>query len=567
MEIFLEISFILALAAFLGALVFVFKQPPLIGYLIAGLLVGSLGEGLIHSPQTLELFSKLGITLLLFIVGIHLTPQAIKDVGKESIILGVGQMVLSVLLGVAVSRLLGYSLGVGFFLGILLSFSSTIVVLKLLSDKSDEYSLYGRISIGLLLVQDVFAVLSLFLLPVFWSTTANLSFLFQFLSLVLRGTVLIFVLWLVGRYLLPPLFSFVAYSQELLFLWAITWGMASASLFFVFGFSLEAGALWAGVLVSTTEFAQEIAARSRPLRDFFLVLFFILLGFGIRFREVIVLLPQALPLLLLVMILKPLIVAFLLNILGFEKRVAFLSGITMSQISEFSLILAKAGVDYRYISNQEASLITLVALISITSSTYLILHLEKLYSMFSPFLSRILPLNNRREKAAGGDYEAVLFGYHRVGHQFVEAFKKRGLRFLVVDFNPQAIARLQKARIPHQYGDAQDVQFLEELRLEKVKLLISTVPDFETNRLLIRTLRRVNKKAVAIVIAHQAADAACFYKEGASFVVMPHYMGADYASSLIKKLGTDLRGFENLGRRHLSHLKKHYLKELQKERS
>jgi Kef-type K+ transport system membrane component KefB len=559
MGVFLEISLILVLAVVLAAGVLALKQPPLIGYIITGLLVGSGIINLVHSPQTIELFSKLGITVLLFIVGLHLTPGAIKEIGRKAVLLGIGQMFFSTSSVMLVFWVLGYSLFVSFFLGLLLSFSSTIVVLKLLSDKNDEHSLYGRLSVGLLLVQDIFAVLALFLIPALFSNGTATELFLRMAFLFLRGVTLLFLLWLVGKYILPPLFSFVAYSQELLFLLAIAWGVGLASIFYIYGFSLEAGALVAGVLLSTTEFAPEIAARSRSLRDFFLVLFFVLLGSMVDLGAIVGLLPLALLLLFLVIIVKPLIIVFLLNLLGFKRRVAFLVGIGMSQISEFSLILAKAGADYHYLSRSEFSLVTLIGAISITVSTYLILYAERLYPLFSPVLSLILPRSNRKPKTEEAEVEAILFGYHRVGHQFVDSFKRKGWKFLVVDFDPQAIARLQKRDIPHCYGDAQDVEFLAELGLRKVKFILSTIPDFETNKLLIKTVRRINKKAVVIVISHNADQAAQLYQEGASYVIMPHYVGADYASIMIRRFGTDLLEFKRARQRHLRQLRKHYL--------
>lgn len=556
MEVFIEISLILALAAAVSIIMRVLRQPLIVGYIISGIIVGPYFLDLISTPQSIELFSKIGITMLLFIVGLSLNPRVIKEVGKASVITGVAQVLFTAFIGFGIAMLLGISKIAALYIAIALTFSSTIIILKLLSDKGDLNKLYGKIAIGFLLVQDIIATVILIFVGTVSESQTGVVFLIA--TTLLKGLGLILGLLLLSGWLFPKILKFISKSQELLFLFSIAWGLGLATLFYLLDFSIEIGALIAGVSLAATPFAHEIGARLKPLRDFFIVLFFILLGSQMAVENIQSLILPAIILSLFVLIGNPIIVVVIMNLLGYNKRTGFLAGLTVAQISEFSLILATLGFRIGHLDTRMLSLITLVGLITIASSTYLILYSDKIY----PFISKMLTLlelnKNTRKKDSYGEfnYNTILFGFNRVGKDFIEAFKKMKRSYVVIDFDPSSIERLKKEKIPHIYGDVEDVEFLDELRLSKITLSVSTLPDFKTNLLLVKKIRLVNPKAIIIVISQNVDETLELYDNGASYVIMPHYLGALYATHMMERLDLVPEEFLKAKEKHLDILHK-----------
>ena len=555
MEIFVELSTIIFFAMLVSILMKILKQPLIIGYIFTGVLVGPYGLNLIQSGEIIELFSKIGITILLFIVGLNLSPKVIKEVGRVSLFTGIGQVLFTSLIGFGIALLLGIDRIAALYVAIALTFSSTIIILKLLSDKGDLNKLYGKIAIGFLLVQDIIATLILLIASSF-SGGGSESLLITAGMTILRGGLLIISMIAVSQYVLPKISKFVASSQEMLFIFSLSWGLGIASLFSVFGFSVEIGALVAGVSLSMTPYAIEASTRLRPLRDFFILLFFILLGSQMVLANIGLIIVPAMILSAFVLVGNPIIVVILMNILGYSRRTSYHAGLTVAQISEFSLILATLGFELGHLSGEVLSLITLVGLITISGSTYLILYAEDLYPYVEKILSRLEIKNNSKDTNQSKSYNSILFGYQRVGQDFVKAFDRLDLQYLVVDFNPDSIKLLQDAEIPHKYGDAKDPEFLNELDLKGLRYLISTIPEFETNLMILRKVREINKRAILIAVSNNSDEALGLYAEGASYVIMPHYLGAQYAVRLIGRAGMDKREYDSHRERHLLHLEK-----------
>ncbi len=553
MEIFVEVGLLLVLATFSAILMRILRQPLIVGYILAGIAAGPYFLNILHSTEHIELFSKLGITILLFIVGLSLSPKIIKEVGKVSLVGGLGQIIFTTLIGFSIAIFLGIERIAAMYLAIALTFSSTIIVLKLLSDRGDLNKLYGKIAVGFLIVQDIVA--TLILLFVSSLTGATSQNFFDLTGLLLLKGFLVFIsLYIVSVYVIPKLSKFLAGSQEILFLFSISWGVALAGLFYTLNLSMEIGALIAGVTLSLTPFSYEIGARLKPLRDFFIVLFFVLLGSQLVLENASTILIPSIILSLFVLIGNPFIVIVLMNLMGHKSKTGFMTGLTVAQISEFSLILAALGFRVGHISQEVLSIITIVGLITIAGSTYFILYADHLYKKVE-WLLRLLELEKNPGKGSKNEkYNFLLFGYDRVGADYISAFKKLGNSFLVVDFNPESIERLKNKNIPYVFGDAEDTEFLTDLNLDSIKLSVSTLPDLKTNIILTKTIRRVNKKAVIIALSQTTTDAEELYEAGASYVVMPHYIGAQHTINMILKHETDLKQFEEEKEKHLSYI-------------
>ena len=554
MEIFVELSAIIVIAMLVSLLMRVLKQPLIVGYIFTGVLVGPYFMNLIQNGDVIELFSKIGITILLFIVGLNLSPNVIREVGKVSLLTGIGQVLFTSIIGFFIASALGIDRIAAIYVAIALTFSSTIIILKLLSDKGDLNKLYGKIAIGFLLVQDIVATLILLFASSFAGGEGSLLSI-AFMTII-KGSALVFGMILISQYILPRISKFIAASQELLFLFSLSWGLGIATLFSMLGFSVEIGALVAGVSLSMTPYAIEVASRMRPLRDFFILLFFILLGSQMVLDNVAALIIPAVVLSVFVLVGNPIIVVILMNVLGYSKRTSYQAGLTVAQISEFSLILAALGFEFGHLSKEVLSLITFVGLITIAGSTYLILYSDEIYPWVEKILTMLEIKKNGSDRNRNNNYNSILFGYQRVGQEFIEAFRRLDLNFIVVDFNPESIKNLEEEAIPFKYGDAKDPEFLSELDLKGLRYMVSTIPEFDTNLMLIRKIRAVNKRIITILISNNREEALALYAEGASYVIMPHYLGAQYAVRLIGRAGMDRREYDMHREKHLAHLEK-----------
>ena len=552
--IFLHLAIILLTAFIVSYIIKSLRQPVIIGYIITGMIISPFILNFGASEEIINIFSHLGIAFLLFVVGLHLNPRVIKDVGFPSLVIGIVQMALTFVVGFFAGVFLGFNNLSSIYVGIALMFSSTIIVMKLLSDKKNIDTLYGKISIGILIIQDLVAVFILMII----SSTSNFNMTsitsFAFKNLI-TGTIVLFFLFIIGFFAVPKITRAVAKSQELLFLFSIAWCFLIAALFGYLGFSIEIGALVAGVVLSVSPYSVEISSKIRPLRDFFLIIFFIILGLNIEFNNLNSIIITSLVLSFVVLLLKPIIFMTLMATFGHAKRNNFLVGITLAQISEFSLIVVALGVSLGHINQELLSILTLTGLITITLSTYMTIYSNQFYIKMSRFISIFEKKNVRDKKEIKKNYSAILIGYNRIGFSILRALKNIKKDYLVIDYNPDIVADLKKLRIPVIYGDAYDTDFLNELPLEKVELIISTIPDFETNCLLIETIRTTNDKAIIIVRAHQIDDALELYKKGASYVLTPHFLGGEYISKMIINSKTNDKKYEEEKRNHIRMLK------------
>ena len=555
-SIFIELSIVILIAVVVAGIMRLLRQPLVIGYILTGIIVSPYFLNIVTSTDAIATFAQIGIVLLLFMVGLNLNPRIIKDVGKVSLVTGVGQVIFTSVIGFLIGKLLGFSTIVSMYIAVALTFSSTIIIMKLLSDKGDLETLYGRIAMGFLIVQDLIVIV---ILMVISSIPAGIDFATLALETALKGIGLLILLFLISVYLFPRITQAIAKSQEFLLLFSIGWCFAIASLFYYLNFSIEAGALLAGITLSLSPYHYEIGSKMKPLRDFFIILFFILLGSQMVFTNISQYIIPILIFSAFILIGNPLIVIVLMGLLGYTKRNSFLAGLTVAQISEFSLILIAMGVKVGHLTNDILSLVTIIGLITIAGSTYLILYANKIY----PYLSKYLGIFERKGKKVDehryqkdGIYDIILFGYDRIGYDILESFKKIKKKFLVIDYNPETITKLAKEGFDCKYGDADDSELLNELNFSKIKMVVSTVHNLDTNLLLINKIRESNKKAIITVVSHQIDEAIKLYDAGATYVLMPHFLGGHHVSTMIEEHGLNLNKFLKEKIAHIEHLRK-----------
>lgn len=550
-SLFIEISTVIALGAGVALIMRILRQPLIIGHIITGLLVGPALLNLIHSPETIDVFSEFGIALLLFVVGLGLNPHVIKEVGRIAGAIAFVKIALTTGVGFLISQYLGYDAKSALFIGIALSFSSTIIILKLLADKKELSRLYGKISIGFLLVEDIIAT---FTLVVVAASSAGGVSIGDFGALILKFSGLMAGLIFVRMVFINRMNTLIAKNQDFLFLFAIGWALGIAALFQYVGFSLEIGALLAGVVMASLPYAQEVSSRLKILRDFFIVLFFIGLGSHLELGNITEILPSALLLSLIVLIGNPLVVMIVMGVFGYTKKTSFRTGMTGSQVSEFSLILLLLANRTGQIETKVVSLVTIIALITIAISTYSILYTEKLYTLFEKYLSYFERRSAHEKREKREAYDLVLVGFHKGGYEFLNVFKSLKKRYVVIDYDPNIIDSLESKNENCIYGDATDPELLEEINLEKSKLIVSTITDLTTNLYLAQWLEKHNPGAVYIVTAKSALEGTELYNAGASYVVLPHYIGTEKITAFLTKSGLKKSEFKKFKNKHYAYL-------------
>lgn len=554
-SIFGELSLVIVVTAAVSIIMKLIKQPLILGYILAGLIAGPSLLNLIHSTEVFEAFSSIGIALLLFIIGLGMNVGELKKMGKPALIIGLVSLFSITTLGFVTGTLLGFTKTEAIITGLALFFSSTIIIVKILSDKKEQNRLHGQIAIGVILVDDIIATFALLFIVAGKNGAVDL----QEIALLLgKGALLLGFLAFCSIKVLPKVSRYMAKTQELLFLSAIAWGFGIATLFELCGFSIEVGALFGGVALASSPYVQEIAARLRPLRDFFIVLFFITLGQSMDIGNLGSSIIPALILSAIVMIGKPFVIITTMGILGYTKRVSFKAGVNLSQISEFSIILVLLAVTEKIVPAELGSIITLVAIITIAISTYLMHYDEQLFARFDRIKLRLFEREVvHKEKRMPTSYQFVLFGYHHGGHEFIRTFQEMKKKFLVVDYDPEVIDILERQKVDYLYGDATDVELLHEAGIEKSKLIVSTINDHKANLFLVALIEKMNPNAAVICHADNIREATALYEAGASYVMIPHHIGSERMSAFIKKSGVDKNEFKKYRQKHLAYLEAH----------
>ena len=532
---FSQISILFVVASAFALIARYFKQPLIVGYLFAGIFLNL--TGIIKEPATLKSFSQIGVALLLFLLGLEVKLSEFSAIGKHALYVGVGQIFITSFIGILFCLVLGFSLSSSFFIAIALTFSSTIVLVKLLSEKKDLSSLYGRMAVGIMLIQDFFAIAAL----IFLTSQAGKMTTLQYFLLPLKFVILIFVVFYLSKKIIPYLFEKVAQnSPELLFVISISWALGfSALVAYPLGLSLEVGGFLAGLALSNLPENMQIGSRARPLKDFFLILFFLNLGMVFAFDRG-VLGEIAFPALILsvfVLIGSPIIIMSLMGILGYKKRTSFLTGISIAQISEFSLILVAIAQGMGKLSDTVVSLVLLVGIITMTTSTYAIMHAEKLFKAISSFLN-IFERKNVKERALLKksllSKHIILIGCHRTGSAIARFLIKKSVEFVIVDFDPKVYAKMSADGVTVVLGDVSDPEILEAANAENSKMIISTISNLEDDMYILEYIRKLEDKPATIFTATSKSDAMNLYQKGATFVLLPEMLAGEYIRNLLR---------------------------------
>lgn len=535
---FAELALLLVITAVVGVLALRLRQPMLIAFIAVGILVGPAGLELVRAHDQIDLLAQVGVAVLLFLVGLKLDLQHVRHIGPVALATGLGQLAFTILFGFVLILLLGKDWLTALYVAVALTFSSTIIIIKLLSDKRELDSLHGRIAVGFLIVQDIAVVLAMLVM----STLGSQGLEDGGDALRVAGSILgrlalaALLLYVAMRFILPPLVKVMARSQELLLIFAVAWGTGLAALGEWAGFSKEAGAFLAGFSLASTPYRDAMSARLTGLRDFLLLFFFIDLGSKLDFSTLDAEVGPAIVLALFVLIGNPLIVMAIMGHMGYRKRTGFLAGLTVAQISEFSIIFVAMGISMGHVGQDALGLTTLVGVVTIALSTYMILYSHPLYERLQPWLGvfeRRLPYREARvEQQASREQEpqVIVFGLGRYGSRLLHQLHGHGVRVLGVDFDPEAVDAMHVRRLAARYGDAEDPAFLESLPLAHAAWVITTLPEWQVNRGLLHALEAAGYRGSIAGVVRDERHEQALRQAGVERIINPFLDATDHAA-------------------------------------
>lgn len=537
-DIFDEIVALLLVATLAGMFAIRLRQPLIIGFIAVGILAGPSCLDWIRSVDQIHAMAEMGLALLLFIVGLKLDVHLMRRMGRVALAAGLGQVAFTTIGGFLIAYALGMNTVTSFYVAMALTFSSTIIIVKLLSDKREADSLHGRLALGILIVQDIVVVLAMIFLSAFSGGKSEQP-IYQAFVVVAKGLSLLAGVWLASSFILPRLLPLLAKTTELLVLFGIMWALGFANLGEALGFSKEIGAFLAGVSLASTPFRESIGVKLTSLRDFLLVFFFIELGARLDLSLLGTQVWSAIPLSLFVLIGNPIIVMVIIGAMGYRKRTSLLTGVTIAQVSEFSLILVAMGAKLGHIGDDAVGVVTLVALITIASSTYMILYSHNIYDRLAPYLGvfeRRMPYreDSRRDRLRISDSaDTLIFGLGSYGTGIAEQLKARGRRVLGVDFDPHAVIGWKEHGWDAIFGDAKDSEVADSLHLDHVRWVVSSIRDDTVNASLLRSLRHVGYTGYTAIAAYDQSGAKMLTDSNTDLILSPFADAAVQAADLI----------------------------------
>ena len=531
-SIFVNLSIIFIIAAAAGYIFNLLKQPIILAYVLAGIIATPL-LGLITDSTLIGNLSLIGITFLLFIVGLEIDFKRLNHVATVTTYGGLIQIISMFILAFALGLLLGFSMIVSLYFGLIASFSSTMVVMKLLSDAHEINTLHGRIILGILLLEDLLAVIALSLLGTktsFALTTVGIAF----------GKIVLLGLLVYGfaKWILPKYIGYAAKHQELLFVASLGICFLFSLLFEVLGLSVVIGAFIAGLLLGNTEYSDEIIGKIKYIRDFFSLLFFVSLGMNLNLNILPTYWFTILAFIGLIILLKPLIIVVICSLFNYTKKPSFSTAVYMSQIGEFGLIIVTQGLVLGHLTQEIFSVIVLVTLVTMTTTTYALKNLDKWYKRFDKLTPMLDKLTTTGLEYVSDETKPtiVLAGYNRKGYDVLHILKKKKKQVIVVDYNPEVIHHLAEKKFHCLYGDMNDDEILHKLNLETIKLFVCTIPHEKIALKLVRHAKKANKKMKLIMTASTIKVALKLYKEGADYVVLPDHVGGEYMAGIVNRM-------------------------------
>lgn len=534
-----------------GFVAYKFKMPLLLGYLAAGIILGPhLGFSIISSSENISILSEIGLVLLMYILGMEIDLKKLIKSGKAVFVNGITQFLGCAIIAFFFFQLFGFKLAPGNFdllyFAVAGSLSSTLIVVKVLSERMGIDTLTSRITLGVLVLQDIWAI-------AFLAAQPNLADFEPFILAmsICKAGILIFSSWLLAKYILPSIFEKAGKQVELLLVCAMAWCFSIAGLANFLGLSLEMGALVAGVSIASFPYHVQIAVKISSLRDFFITLFFVGLGMQIPNPSSEILLIAG-GIVAFALFSRLITIYPVLYFLKFGNRGSLVPALNLSQISEFSLVLVTLGVSYGHLEKKILSAFIIALVTTTLISSIIIPYTHEIYRFLSPFLEK-MKLTDHVDQETPADELAsknlgpsiVILGFYRSASSLLTEIETRHSKsalseIKVVDFNPETIRRLHEKGIAAQYGDIGHSDTLHHLNLRNAKLVISTIADpflkGTSNLKILKHLKEICPQAKIIVTAETIETAKDMYKAGAAYVFIPRIVSAHYLADILERI-------------------------------
>ncbi|MBC7661636.1 MAG: cation:proton antiporter [Chitinophagaceae bacterium] len=545
-----DVAFAIIGATVLGIPAYIFRLPLVLAFLIAGILLGpSLGFGIIRSPESIQTLSEIGLVLLMYILGLEIDIRKLLRAGRAVIVNGIVQFIGCAALATIFFSCLGFSNHVDdyslTYLAVATSLSSTLVVVKMLSDRMELDQLTSRITLGILVFQDIWAIVFLAIQP-----NLNKLEVSSVSYSLMKATVLIAAAWLLAKYVLPRIFHVIAKQPELVLVTAMGWCFGICGLANYLSLSLEMGALVAGISIASFPYHLDIASKITSLRDFFITLFFVALGMQIPMPSWATL-GLAGVITLFVVVSRFLTVFPTLHFMHYGYRGSLIPAINLAQMSEFSLVVVALGVSYHHVPQDLLSACTIALVVTLLLSSFMIPSGYSIYRFLKPVLEKLGirdHVKSMESKTHTTSKSIVLFGFYREASSFLEEFVRRHSQsmteqLLIIDYNPETLAKLKARGVPCIYGDIGHPETLRNHTFDEAAVIISTIPDSmlkgTTNLKLLYTLRKLAPKARIIVTAETLDTAREMYAKGADYVFVPRIVGAHFLVDIIERVQGD----------------------------
>lgn len=543
-SILVSIALVVIIAAVLALISKLLKQDFILAYILAGIIIGPMVLGLIKDSTTINGLAEIGITFLLFTAGLEMSLHKFKGRISTILIAGIIQIVAVVLVSFFIFKSF-FNPAEALWVGIAIAMSSTVVITKILSDRNELNTLHARFIMGIMLVQDLVAIIALALL----SKQFSLTFV-----LVSIGKILILALFaFLISIAIKPVMKKAASSSELLLIISLAFLFLFSTAAYFMKLSIAIGAFISGIMLANTEYKIEIESKTKALKDFFAVIFFVSVGMWLTNISRKIFWPLVIVMAILI-VFEPLITALIIRLRGYKSRTALQTGFAFAQISEFSLILMLTALTLGIVSQSAFDLIVLAAIVSIAITQYTVKIGEPLSKLFTKTFS-FIKIRDYREVynySGPGKKSILLIGCHRMGTIYLRNLEKQKDNVLVLDYNPEIIKALSKQKISCIYGDAGNEDTLKQIPSGNLKIVLSAIPQKDDNLFIIRHFKKVSKEIRVIVTAQRIDDALDFYKAGADYVLLPMVIGAEQCLGMIKKL--DKKEFSELKSEHIKYL-------------
>jgi len=523
-----DLALIIITATLLAFLARKTGQPTIVAYIATGLILGP-GSSLISETEVTQLFSELGLVFLLFLIGLEMELEEIEDILRPVTMIGAIQMALFFGLGAGISVLLGFNMVESLFTGSAVMFSSTALVVKLLTDKDQISDMPGRLDVGILLVQDVAVVVIMALISSGLGNPAEI--VFRFFEVLLLISLISTISILLSRKGLSRVLGKVSDNQHTLLIFGLAWAFLFISAAELLNISTEIGAFVAGVGLAQVPYSHEVQERVRPMTDLFMAIFFINFGLSIVPEHLTAYIFEAFILGSILVPVKAIAYFYLIKHQGYGLETSFLGGLNMTQTSEFSLILATLGISTGIIGESLLGFIGLIALITMGASSYLIQYNEKLFEKFRPYIKKIVSenINDLAENSRTG--HVVIVGYDELARNTVDELEKFFDQIAVVDRNPENVEELRGLDHEYIYGDIRHGEVKKSASIDKADIVISFVPKFNLNK---QILRMCSEESTRIVKAENFEEASELYEMDAHYVIVKNMLSGDRLGEQLK---------------------------------